>query len=336
MISLIDTKQTTKSRTLWFELLLTKIDEYSGIKNTEDLKLESLAIRALPSKQPSFEAAQGRIEKWVDELRGKKQESLILQDKDSQMAEQIEKARQAEASAQRAQRDIEVQKDRNLAGMGSRPAAKESQEPYTAYVDHGGFGILDFFFGPKEVTRYRTVRDDSAGEAWDQRRAQIQNAFAERNDSLKKELAAARRRKDNIAAMKDANLAKLESIEDKIYRLECVIKLEREKLEQEKKLAAQEYMNLCRVSLQQQVQAYLSGESGVLARTEVAMRAGADETEQVFVELAMERFTQALQQKLRWIDQMRQEKCPEILRQVENLSEISQKLQRILIEMEAG
>lgn len=319
-----------------YQVLLTKIDEYSGVKSTEDLNLESMSLSSLPTKQPSFTVAQGRIEKWRSELKNKKQESSKLQDESVRMTTELQAAQQSEVSAQRAQRDVETQKNRDLAGMGSRPVAREYQESYTTEVPHGGLGILDFFFGYKTVTRYRTVRDDSAGEKWDQRRAQIQNAFAIRNDSLSKELAAARRRRNDVSARRDANQAKLKSIEDKIHQLESVIALESEKLEQEKKQAAQEYMNLRRSSLQQQVQVYLLGESSVLTRIEANMASVAEETEQAFIKLAMDRFTHALQQKLQWIDQMRQEKSPEILRQAENLSGICQQLKRILAGMERG
>ena len=319
-----------------YQVLLTRIDEYSGVKSTEDLNLESLILSPLPAEQPSFTVPQGRIERWKDELKNKKRESSKLQDESIRMATELQAAQQSEAAAQRAQLDIKTQMNRDLAGMGSRPSARTYEESYTAYVPHGGLGILDFFFGYKEVTRYRTVHDDSAGKKWDQKRAQIQNAFAIRNDSLSKELAAARRRRNDVSARRDVNQTKLKSVEEKITQLESRIALESEKLEQEKKQAAQEYMDLRKSSLQQQVQAYLLGESSVLTRIEANMASVAEEIEQAFIKLAMDRFTQALQQKLQWIDQMKQEKSPEILQQAENLGGICQQLQKILTEMERG
>ena len=317
-----------------YQVLLTRIDEYSGIKSTEELDLESLTLRSLPDRQPSFKAAQGRIEKWEDDLEGKRQEALQLQNTGCAMEVELRKAQQSEAAAQRAQREIENQRDRDLAQMGGRPAASEHKESYTDYEYRGGLGFLDWLCGPKEVIRYRTVRDDSAGKAWDQRKAEIQNAFAVRNDSLSKELAAARRQKTRVSAMLDANQTKARSIEEVIRRLGDKIALEREKLEQEKRQAAQEYLELRRTSLHQQIHVYLLGESGVLAETEEAMKSIAEETEQAFVSLAMDRFTRALEQKLQWIQETMREKRPGILRQAENLSEIGNQLRKILEEME--
>lgn len=317
-----------------YQVLLTKIDEYSGVKSTEDLNLEFLTINALPAEQPSFTVSQGRVEKWEDELKSTEQILSELRNEDVRVDAELQKVRQSEASVQRSQQDIKTQRNRDLANMGSRPVAREYQKAYTAYVSHGGLGILDFFFGEKAVTRYETVLDDSAGEQWDQKQARIQNAFAVRSDALSKELAAARRRKSDLSARRDANQMKLKSVEDKICQLESMIELEREKLEQEKRQAAKEYMNILRASLQQQIHAYLLGESGVLTRIEAHMAYAAEETEREFTRLAMDRFTFVLNQKLRWIDQMEQEKYPEILHQAENLSGICQRLQKVQTEME--
>lgn len=319
-----------------YQVLLTKINEYSGIKNNEELDLESLSLSALPAEQPSFTVAQGRIEQWKEELNNKKQESSQLKEEQVQIAEDLRNAQQSEVSIQRTRQSVTEQRDKDLAQMKSRPAAKEYEEAYTAYENRGGFGIMDFFFGPKRVTRYRTVRDDSAGEAWDQRRAQIQNAYVSRNDSLSKELAAARRRKDALSTKQNVNLEKLRAAEDKIDQLKRMVALESEKLEQEKKHAAEEYLNLRKASLQKQIKTYLFGKSGVLVQTEASMASVAEETEQAFIRLAMDRFTKAQHQKLQWIDQMKQEKSPEILKQAENLEGICQKLRELLMETERG
>lgn len=330
-----DVRLRRKFQTL-YQILLTKIDEYSGIKSTEDLNLESLNISSIPVKQLPFTVAQGRIEKWREELESKKQESSTLMDKNNQIMTELLEVQRSETSAQRAQREIEKQKNRDFAVMGSRPAVEEHSVPYTDYVYRGGFGIIDALFGPKEVMRYRTVRDDSAGHKWDQRRARIQNAYAVKNDSLSKELAAARRRKNNILARQDVNQTKLKTIEEKISQLEKVIALESEKLEQEKRHAEEEHMELRRASLQQQVEEYLLSGNGVLARVQENRASIAEKFEKAFIRLAMDQFTQALQQKLQWIDQMKREKTPEILRQAENLGQICERLQNILKEMEYG
>lgn len=319
-----------------YQVLLTKIDEYSGVKSTEDLNLASLTINMVSEKQPSFTVAQNRIEKWKDELESRERESIALENESVRMAEELRTAQQSEDSVHRTRRNIEEQKNRQITNMGRRPAAEEREESYTDYVYRGGLGILDALFGPKEVTRYRTVYDDSKGEAWDRQRAKIQNDFAVKNDDLTKRLAAAQREKKRISARQDVNQAKLRSLEDKIRRLKQDIALESEKLRQEKELAAQEYLELRRSSLHQQVRSYLLGDSGILAQAEKNTAAAAEKIEHSFIKLAMDRFTQALHQKLQWIDQIKQEKSPEILRQADSLGEICQRLKSILTEVECG
>lgn len=95
-------------------------------------------------------------------------------------------------------------------------------------------------------------------------------------------------------AKQDINQEKLKSVEVKIRELEDNIARESEKLELEKKLAAQEYMDLRRSSLQHQIREYLMGGSGVLTRIGSNLASATEEVEHTFIALAMDRFTQAL------------------------------------------
>lgn len=317
-----------------YQVLLTKIDEYSGLKNAGEVKLDSLSINTPSVRRQSFAVAENRVEQQKTKLADKQQELSQLESEGVQINTELRRARQSEDSARRAQQEITRQRDRDISRMGSRPAAAEREERYTEKVYRGGLGFLDALFGPKTVTRYRTVRDDSAGEKWDRRRAEIQNAFASRNNALSGELASAKRRRSTLSAEQEKNQAKLRSVEDKIQQLERNIRLESEKLEMEKKNAAQEYIALRKDSLRKQVQVYLLGDAGVLTRARAGMAAAAEKTEQEFTALAMCRFTQARDQKLKWIEQTKQEKSPEILRQAEDLEGICQRLQKILLEVE--
>ena len=291
-------------------------------------------LSALPAQQSPFVVARNRADEWQAELEKKKQESRILQDENAKTCAALREASASETALQRVQRDIEVQKNKDLKKIGSRPQAREYEESYTVSVPHGGLGIIDFFFGYKEVTRYRTVRDDSAGKQWDQQRAQIQNAFVNRNNELSREIAAAIRKKNELTTKQQTNQTRIQTLEDKIQKLEREIKLEREKVETEKQKAAQEYLNQCKALLREQVQAYLLGETGIIVKVDASIASFTEKTVQSFIQLAMDRFTKALQQKLRWIDQMQEEKRPALLQQMEHLEEITRRLKKIREEME--
>ena len=326
-------KLQQKFQTL-YQVLLTKIDEYRGVNSGANLNIESLTLTSLPQSQPSFNITQNRIDNWNKEQEVNKDELGRLYAESKHLDKELSLAKLTAASVQNAQQEIKVQMETDLYKMGSRPPAREYKKSYTYYVPHGGLGIIDSLFGDKEVTGFRIDHDDSAGEMWDQKRAQIQNAFAIRNDSLNKELASAKRRIKYLSDNLDINQEKLKSVSDRIKRLEQTIALEKEKLITEKKYAAEEYMNLRKSSLKKQITSYLlSEESGILTKIELNIKSFAEETEQSFIKLADKQFTEAFNQKLLWIDQVTQEKKPLILQQAEKLNNIVRHLTKIHEEM---
>lgn len=316
-----------------YQVLLTKIDEYSGIQSGEELELQTLALTPPAEKQPAFEQADGRIKGWENEVREKEQQMRAMEEKAVQDSIDLREAQRSQTSAEQAKKALEDQKARDLSSMGARPKATERQESYIDYVYRGGFGILDKLFGPKAVTRYRTVRDDSAGQAWDQKCAKIEHAFLEKNDQLTKELGAAQRKKDRLLAQQATTQQRLAGLEERIRTLKQDIAIETQKVEKEKKQAAQEYLSLRKDSLKRQIRTYLLGDGGVLEYAEKAMASTVQTVEQSFEALAMERFTKALEQKLRWIAQMEQEESPEILQQANALSAVCKDLESLIAKV---
>lgn len=318
-----------------YQILLTRIDEYGGLKKWLMNSESAFTLVESPSKkQPAFATEQSRIEIKKQELEQNRRELENLYNQDVQVSRELQKVRNDAATVQRAQNEVIAEKERQLVRLGNRPQIEEYETSYTDYEYRGGLGFLDSLFGPKEVTRWRTVRDDSKGKEWDRKKAQIQNSFLTKYDQLSRELSAAKRRQSMMSAQQNINRDRLKILNERIRKLETDIEREKKLLEKTKKQAAQEYLNLRRTSLKKQIRNYLFEKEDIFSQMTERIKSIAVSTEKKFIQLAMDWFTVALEEKLQWIEQLRQEKSPEILRQAEDLREIREKLKNILKELE--
>ena len=137
-----------------------------------------------------------------------------------------------------------------------------------------------------------------------------------------------------MSAQQNINRDRLKILNERIRKLETDIERDKKLLEKTKKQAAQEYLNLRRTSLKKQIRNYLFEKEDIFSQMTERIKSIAVSTEKKFIQLAMDWFTVALEEKLQWIEQLRQEKSPEILRQAEDLREIREKLKNILKELE--
>lgn len=314
------------------QLLTSRIEAYSGINSP--VEAHRFEPSAPPQDSSSFEKPKGRIDQWKEDLMHLSAHASELQKQDVTTSQKLYEAEtEVEATAD-TKAEIEREKARQLSALGSRPAAQKREEAYTDYVYRGGLGFLDGLCGPKEVTRYHTVRDDSRGEAWDQKRIQIQNSFVAENNRLTKELNAQERRRLRLESEHKANQDKITSLEAKINKLKEQIRTEEQKLAQEKQLVAKEYLALCKKNLKQQIQSYLLGEDGICSHVLKNLAVNGENAEIELTHEAMKRFDDAIRQKIQWIEQMEHEKQPEILKQAKILGSTGERLQEMIKQME--
>lgn len=111
--------------------------------------------------------------------------------------------------------------------LSSRPNVKQSQVEYIEQRSRGGlFGkIADVFKGKQEVTRHRTITDDSEQKWYDERVAEYLERYATQEEELKNQLAAMQQPSQSDAQARQT-IAHLQRMYEKKQK-------EQEKLERE-------------------------------------------------------------------------------------------------------
>jgi hypothetical protein len=164
------------------------IDPFEKDKKDLDNKIESAADEAARAKQAVSNAERKLSEKTTEKQR-----------EDQKLA------------------DIQRQTQAAISSLGSRPSPKTRYRTESQY--RGGFfgSIVDFFSGPKEVTKSET--DDSDGEKWDHRDYEIRSeagrkraAVEEQKDKLQGEI-------DKANADRSQDKTKSDMAERKVSRL---------------------------------------------------------------------------------------------------------------------
>lgn len=315
-----------------YQVMLARIEEYSGI-HTEEFDPKEWAHTIYAPKQASFQKEEDAIKHRELELAQNKRDQERAEKEHSATANSMRQVQSEVTDLERRKNSAESTKQRHLSQLGSRPAAKERQEAYKVEVYRGGLGFLDALFGPKEVTRYRTVTDDSAGKAWDTKRAQIQNEFTLKQSELTKSLGAAQRRQRALLAEQQRNESKIANLGQKIQDLERRLEAEKTTLEAKKKYAADEYLAQRKRTLTHQMELYLLGDGGVFQQVEDSIRKNICAAESDLYGEAVRLFEDAVAQKLHWIDDAVQRRQPEIMRQAKHLEETRLRLQELEGEM---
>lgn len=317
-----------------YERIRERVEEYSGIK-TESVSFEDINIHAPERKLEKFQRQEDQIKKLGDQISV---ESKKVEEYDR---DQLKAQREAERQKREAERFLgqKQQAEREKAALvqrlGTRPRAKERTEYYTDTVYRGGIGFLDWLLGPKEVTRSRIVKDDSAGQAWDRENAKIQNTFIGTIANLERQrnaaLRAAERAKGDTAAAEQRR----EMARNRVNELEEKIQWEKKVLDENKKKAAVEFLAFYKKNLCKQVKDYLlCGDNNVLNQLTEAMKEELTHVRKDFVSWAIQLFDQAFNQKLAWIDQVRLQNSPQMLQETQEWGNLRSQVENLQQEME--
>lgn len=315
-----------------YQVVLARIEEYSGI-HTEEFDPKEWSHTIHVPKPASFQKEEDAIKRRELDLAQNKRDQERAEQEHSATANNMRQVQSEVSDLEWKRNYAESTKQKRLSQLGNRPAAKERQESYEVEVYRGGFGFLDALFGPKVVTRYRTVKDDSAGKAWDVKQAQIQNEFTIKQSELIKSLGAAQRRQQTLLAEQQRNESKIANLGQKIQDLEQRLAAEKATLEAKKKYAADEYLTQRKKALTYQMELYLLGDGGVFQQIEDSIRKNICAAENDLCGEAVRLFEDAVVQKLHWIDDAVQRRQPEIMRQAKHLEETHLQLQALEKEM---
>lgn len=222
-----------------------------------------------------------------------------------------------------------------LSQIGSRPAPVRRREYYTDYEYRGGLGLVDWLCGPKKVTRYRNISDDSLGQKWDNEKSSISNRYHRELAKLKrrseKEHREYERRKceyneaQNTSQVREAELQQQRKIHDANI----------EKINQEKKYAEQEYLKAFKDSLCQQIKQYLLDvDNGVLHQLNQNMAETFEQIVPIFEKIAIDHYESAMKQRIEELDAAIAQNTPQLRLHLQSITYAAGRLDQLYREME--
>ena len=317
-----------------YERIRERVEEYSGIK-TESVSFENIDIHVPERKLQKFQQQEDQVKKLGDQITA---ESKKIEEYDRDQLKAQHETEKQEREAERLlgqKQQAEREKAARFQRLGTRPRAKERTESYTDWEYRGGFGILDRLFGPKKVTRSRVVRDDSAGQAWDREKVNIQNTFVETIAKLERQRTAALRAAERAKGDTAVAEQRREMARNRVNELEEKIQWEKKVLEESKKRAAAEFLAFYKKNLCTQVKDYLlCGDNSVFNQMIEDIKEELIQVREDFIPWAIQLFEQAFNQKLAWIEQVRLQNSPTILQETQELGNLRSRVESLRQELE--
>ena len=186
-------------------------------------------------------------------------------------------------------------------------------------------GILDAILGPKYETR--TYTDDSKGRAWDKKQQEL-NQMRLKEEELRQKSAAAQRAVNRCRSEQNDVKKRQDYLQARIDDLECEIKELKETRRKEEMLARRQYLALSRKRINAQVTEYLFGEDGAQQRIEGWLETHLQRERGILEEQTIQQFRTVIHCKFKWIDAVRNQKMPEVLKQAQTLANICETLEQ--------
>ena len=317
------------------QLIMQRVEEYSGIRSINDVG-GNFMPDALPAQQQQF-SSESDIARDNYRLNQKRQELYGARDDLRNANSNVQSAEKNFQSAnyevQSAQQRI-TQKQNEIRSMGTRPAERVWYEDVP--VERGGiFGFIADIFTTK--TESKEFRDDSAGEAWDESRRQLQNQqnslTSQRDEYIKKKDAAEKiltRYRQNAAD----NARKISRLEDDIRNLEAQIRADNERLDKEKTIAKRQFVINAKNKLRGDVTKYLRGDNGAMQNLLEELRKRTAAGERKIFSDAESNFNRSIEQKLSELENVKQGKVSPLQKKIKGLEQSQKTLEYYSKKME--
>lgn len=310
-----------------YQIVLAQVFEYSGIKCKDFPKLEIYNERSKLSYDNVINDRSHRLQKQLEESR---EAEFSLQVEQERIERDTIDATKEVNYCRQELADRKKKKQDDLNRLGRRPDKREYEEEYTYYRDRTGFGssITNWLFGQKKCTGYRTVQDDSAGKAWDAKKQEILNIAIKAIDRITRQKGAAERRLTRLSKEKESQGASLARIAKEIEELNRQLEIQKATDELAMKKAEREYLSNRIKNMEDHIKKYFD---------EIASRQIQDNMDselknqrKKLIDWALERYKEAVQQKLSWVEQCKLEKAPELQSSISNLKSVIEKINEII------
>lgn len=279
-----------------YRLIIERLEEYGGSIKL-DAGVSSLTLQ-LPKLEQEFVSSY-RVDEINRQLSNLVGEQSSLNRQNSAAWDRVSRARSNLSSIRYRKQDADSARNR----LGSRPQPTSHRESYEVKVERSGFfgSIWGFFAGPKTETRYRTVQDDSAGRQWDR---DVQEAEA-RQDRMRGEMRAAERELNRIIDDAESYQYRIRKLEEKIERLRNDLRIEKNNVEETKRLARAKQLELSKKQLRGDVEKYFNGADGEAERLADQWSASIDRARDELQRKALTHFEAIFQKKLRGLEESR-------------------------------
>lgn len=334
-------EETDISIHLLYQMIVERVEEYSGIGKIA-AEIQRVGVGELPTMK-EMSSGHGIVEQRQEEIAELRAQEEALDRQLAQERHAVAEARREvqhrEAIADRARREQEaVQYD--LHRMGSRPAERVWQEEVVVKRTGWFANTRDFFLSPK--TEVRTMRDDSAGRDWDDRRLALQeqqNRQSVEYERLRREKMDKEKHLRYYQQRADESEARVCRLKEQLRRYEEQLKAEKQRDETERKHALQAYLEQCRRHLCDWVHRYLCGANDDEGEIEHLLDAWKERLEEVRKDMqreARQMYEEAETQRIAQLEAAKQEQAPELMREVQDLTRAKELLERSITQMEEG
>ncbi len=334
-------KETDISIHLLYQMIVERVEEYSGIGKIA-AEIQRVGVGELPTMK-EMSSGHGIVEQRQEEIAELRAQEEALDRQLAQERHVVAEARREvqhrEAIADRARREQEAVQYK-LRSMGSRPAERIWQEEVVVKRTGWFANTRDFFLSPK--TEVRTMRDDSAGRDWDDRRWALQeqqNRQSVEYERLRREKMDKEKHLRYYQQRADESEARICRLREQLRRYEEQLKAEKQRDETERKHALQAYIEQCRRHLCDWVHRYLCGVNDDEGEIEHLLDAWKERLEEVRKDMQSEArqiYEEAEAQRIAQLEAAKQEQAPELIREVQDLTRAKMLLERSITQMEEG
>ena len=334
-------KETDISIHLLYQMIVERVEEYSGIGKIA-AEIQRVGVGELPTMK-EMSSGHGIVEQRQEEIAELRAQEEALDRQLAQERHVVAEARREvqhrEAIADRARREQEAVQYK-LRSMGSRPAERIWQEEVVVKRTGLFAATRDFLFSPK--TEVRTMRDDSAGRDWDDRRWALQeqqNRQSVEYERLRREKMDKEKHLRYYQQRADESEARIRRLKEQLRRYEEQLNAEKQRDETERKHALQAYLEQCRRHLCDWVHRYLCGANDDEGEIEHLLDAWKERLEEVRKDMqreARQMYEEAETQRIAQLEAAKQEQAPELMREVQDLTRAKVLLERSITQMEEG
>lgn len=234
-----------------YQIISMRIEEYSGIDDNKDICFEKVNVKLAQDNNDRYKLYWNKIKSFEEERNDSIEELNKEQNDYNKLRADLEFVKDDIKFLDQEKQDKEDWRRNQIIVIGSEPAV----EYRTEEVERKRGGILGWL-GFKKKEKY-TVTDTSKRDEWRNKKSNIENNYIQAINDLNGRKAALERRLTRLKNKSNISKEKLREIQNDIDILSENIDMEKVRMEEERKHAKLELLQLNRNRIKNTVQEYL-------------------------------------------------------------------------------